>query len=405
MNKYFLIVFGFSSLLFGQRENYNRVLINNNFSYEVNQIFDSSGETVFLLSYRIPVTKLIFIKKNENRFESGINVSFNFKEKEKIKRFFNHQEIDFDNFNDTQNSNNFLEGFVKFFLPDGIYSLQIELSIYNVESPFFLDAGKVKINSNDYSGPLILKKYSDSFNLINQSGTIPFGENGIFVVFIEKQNRKTTDLIIKQKEFNLVISPQMLDSITIKLPDLLNTSMLRFSKKDYSISLFELKTENLSDDLITIKNDGLKYEDTLKVSWYNKPLSLSNRESALLAMSMIFNESSIKSLEEADEDNFFIELENFWKEKDLTPETKFNETMNAFFKRADVATRRFKTADGGNGIKTDRGMVFLKYGEPDEIRRNYSNKLASEIWYYNDLKLVFRFKDISGLGKFQLAKE
>ena len=56
------------------------------------------------------------------------------------------------------------------------------------------------------------------------------------------------------------------------------------------------------------------------------------------------------------------------------------------------------------GRYTDRGRIYIKYGEPDEIYKA-TWELGSkdrEHWYYYSQKMEFVFVDIDGSGNFRL---
>ncbi len=67
-------------------------------------------------------------------------------------------------------------------------------------------------------------------------------------------------------------------------------------------------------------------------------------------------------LETDDERQQFIE--QFWLRRDPTPDTEENEEKEEHYRRIAWANDRF--ASGIPGWKTDRGMVYIKFGAPDE---------------------------------------
>ena len=67
-------------------------------------------------------------------------------------------------------------------------------------------------------------------------------------------------------------------------------------------------------------------------------------------------------LETDDERQQFIE--QFWLRRDPTPDTEENEYKEEHYRRIAWANDRF--ASGIPGWKTDRGMVYIKFGPPDE---------------------------------------
>jgi GWxTD domain-containing protein len=57
-------------------------------------------------------------------------------------------------------------------------------------------------------------------------------------------------------------------------------------------------------------------------------------------------------------------IENFWLQRDPTPDTEENEYREEYYRRIAYANETF--ASGIPGWKTDRGMIYIKYGAPDE---------------------------------------
>lgn len=103
-------------------------------------------------------------------------------------------------------------------------------------------------------------------------------------------------------------------------------------------------------------------------------------------------------------------LINFWKERDPTPDTPENEFMIVFNERFSFADFQL------GGAESDRGNVFIKYGQPEEIERNDSNThlKSFQIWYYtsgvqgdgaradNGGRQFFVFGDRRGIGRYEL---
>ena len=58
-------------------------------------------------------------------------------------------------------------------------------------------------------------------------------------------------------------------------------------------------------------------------------------------------------------------VEQFWMRRDPTPDTEENEYKEEHYRRIAYSNDHY--ASGIPGWKTDRGMVYIKYGAPDEI--------------------------------------
>ncbi len=95
----------------------------------------------------------------------------------------------------------------------------------------------------------------------------------------------------------------------------------------------------------------------------------------------------------------------FWKARDEDPSDERNENYLSYTKRVNESDTRF-SALGKKGWKTDRGRVYIVYGEPSEIQR-YPNETAArpyEIWRYESLEggVEFIFGDLTGFTDYQL---
>jgi GWxTD domain-containing protein len=91
----------------------------------------------------------------------------------------------------------------------------------------------------------------------------------------------------------------------------------------------------------------------------------------------LFDEAHLL-LDDAEKENDFARLtigeqeaylDAYWAEHDPTPGTALNEERERFYQRVDYANKNFGTAGIEKGMDSDRGRTYIRYGEPDEIRR------------------------------------
>lgn len=87
-------------------------------------------------------------------------------------------------------------------------------------------------------------------------------------------------------------------------------------------------------------------------------------------------------------------LAKFWDTHNLTE----------FARRMETAEGRFRQAKL-SGIKTDRGRIYVKYGEPDAIEQKVieTETRPREYWHYYGTGYVFVFIDIRGDANYRLA--
>ena len=134
---------------------------------------------------------------------------------------------------------------------------------------------------------------------------------------------------------------------------------------------------------------------TLKGRYYKEILAV---------LSYIASYKELDSLKKAQGKELERVWRNFWKRRDPTPETPQNEFEEEFWRRVEYADEHFSSGLKP-GYKSDRGIVYIKLGPPDEIERHPFDLEAPayEIWYYYNLNYKFIFMDKRGVGDYELV--
>ena len=74
--------------------------------------------------------------------------------------------------------------------------------------------------------------------------------------------------------------------------------------------------------------------------------------------------------------------------------------------RVQYANKNFRSG-GVPGWETDRGRVYIVYGKPDQVDKNYagSNENPFQVWFYQNLEggTEFDFVDMNGYGDYRLV--
>lgn len=141
-----------------------------------------------------------------------------------------------------------------------------------------------------------------------------------------------------------------------------------------------------------------------------------------------------ESLDEASDDDVVRRIKRFWVEKDPTPTTPENERLIEHWTRIREARGRFVQNTRSVIGTDDRGLVYLRFGEPDrsdggflgaseqEMRirlpgtrhsadranlRRYDVSPQYEVWVYDSLNdqgfTYFLFGNVDGTGPFELV--
>ncbi|HUF26696.1 MAG TPA: GWxTD domain-containing protein [Gemmatimonadaceae bacterium] len=96
----------------------------------------------------------------------------------------------------------------------------------------------------------------------------------------------------------------------------------------------------------------------------------------------------------------------FLDQTDPDPMTPEHEGLHVYFRRIAYANVRFRE-EGSLGWRSDRGMVYVSFGEPDQVieqtRSELSGRGRMQIWEYRQHRLQLLFVDQTGFGRWRLS--
>jgi GWxTD domain-containing protein len=256
--------------------------------------------------------------------------------------------------------------------------------------------------------PLIIipVSYKNEFSKFNYSCKF-IGQNKKYE-FKWKTDYNVNSVIVPAKNHRIKISDN-----NINLVELAFESMEDRDIKNGVKSQGNLKDDDLNYGLININlpiddlvpgeyelkvvedksNDTMKY--SFEVLWEEMPMSLQKPKFALESMYYILKDDEYKKMQDAREDDYSFEIWKWWKKEDPTPATVYNESMAEYFKRVDYALFNLKSMSEPNGVKSDRGKIYILYGPPSGNERRLSDNKAYEVWRYDHLKKMFIFETLS----------
>ncbi len=185
----------------------------------------------------------------------------------------------------------------------------------------------------------------------------------------------------------------------------------RFVKKNRTRSLIfqipavRMKTGEYSLELNIYSNKIPKtFVFDFKMEWLNKPKSLINLLEAIDILDYIATKEEMKEIKSGSSEKKLNNFEKFWEKRDPSPETAFNELMFEYYKRVDEATK-FNSIRNPNGARTERGKIYILYGQPDNTERIFSPSASSrEIWDFFNLNKRFVFEDKQNNSDYKLIK-
>lgn len=415
MKKYFLLLILFQYTVLSQPQSVGELLfteLHNFKSGEVNRSY---------LLYKIPFSNLVF-QKEGNIFKAGVKAGveiFNDSIRS-VYRDYTEKTISVDEFELTNDKNSYLQGIIEFSIPSGTYKIYPSFTDINSIRELKSKPHTLKTDStNIITNPIIV--YSDKilcdtlqlFNIANFSGTIPFSSE-LFSILIPVTGENSDGLEIKvhyEEEviFNEIITEYFQSPFDfticnnkVVLNNSANTKNVKFFiAKDISAKL----KEGIVSLKISYKSEPEKQDSfQIPVRWINKPNALLDLEKSIEHLKLIESSELIDKLERSSRDNLEKDFYSFWKKYDPTPETEFNELMHEFYKRVDYAELNFRPLASKNGAKSDRGKIYIQFGNPDStVRFTDEYGRMVETWKYSNPQRSFMFVDKRGNGNFTLV--
>ncbi len=387
------------------------------FLWEVNSFPQDSGYAVYL-TYKISYDLLVFVKKND-KFTSGVKCFAEIYRNDSIvDRNSGEASIGVSTYEETNSSRKYLQGAVAFHLSPGEYKIIPEFDFLNSDRIAGIPGAKLTLGNTDslqLFKPVSVQNFQDNnkeYTLANAGGVIPFSpESYCLLLPINFNSENEIDVTISNKDsvylsmkgvYVFSGSPQIQKSSTaLKLTN--GKPEPEFFKYFVLDSFNKSLPEGKYKVSIIVNSDTLK--NNIEIKWIDKPRSLYDPEYAIEILKNIENDAVVNILLDASDEEYYKVLKKYWKKYDRNKDTSFNEVMDEFYKRVDIADLDYNNTGSDRGSGTDRGKIFIKFGRPDDIQRSYvENNEVAELWIYNKINKKFLFKDTSGLGNYSLIE-
>lgn len=141
----------------------------------------------------------------------------------------------------------------------------------------------------------------------------------------------------------------------------------------------------------TLPSDTLRW--SFRVIWPTMPSSLRRVSYAVQSMRYLLTDEQWKQLRCGSAQEQWNKLWHYWKQRDPTPTTAYNEAMAVYFRRVDHAYFAFQSVTEPDGAQTERGKIYILYGEPTRVERLFPPGGAPrELWVYERFRKHFIFE-------------
>jgi len=357
---------------------------------------------------QVPYSEIQFVKSGQSfiaQYSLTISVFDQNRERLISEKIWN-EKIIAENFDQTLSKENFNLSLKSVELKPGNYVIRTAMEDkdsrkeFSVDNNFTVRDFSSGINISDIM--LIAKQeVVDGSNKIrpNVSKDILVQHDGI-QLFYEMYSDSSVDVLmdysIMDKDKNTVHKENEiinLKSGTNQFFKTIKDSALSLGSHNLVVSIFDLKSTLISS---ASKN--------FLSRWSGVPGNVQDLEKAIEQMTYIASDEELDFIEEAEtRDDKIKRFLDFWKIKDPNPQDEQNEVFNEYFRRVAYANEQFSHYN--EGWQTDRGMVYILLGPPNNIDRHpfdYDSK-PYEVWQYYDINRQFVFLDDTGFGDYRLV--
>lgn len=367
---------------------------------------------------------MLVFERDEESFNAGFRVIVEVLDEDSklVARDIKDSKVTVNDFESTNDFNLFLQNFLTFKLKAGEYEIATSISDMNSTGELHLKSIELNLEESKdkiVQHPLVINSseiFCDekkAFILANSGGNVPFSSDKYHLIIPVTDTSITEIDVVIENNDEVIISTKVNESYIIPIGITECEGQLSVTSNPETISLRNFVLRNVNSKLtegevvLKIINDDKSIDEKYqsKIVWFNKPFSLMDPEKAIELLSYIESDSVVHSLLTQSSSDYPKILNEYWSKFDPTPETAYNEVMFEYYSRVDYALKEFKAIGKENGANSDRGMVYIRFGKPDNIERTSNPQgQVMEIWTYSNPERKFTFVDKKGVGNFSLTE-
>lgn len=366
---------------------------------------DKTRVDVFI---QVPYNAVQFIKTGQG-FEAAYSLTVSVYDEEKKNLFTEkiwNEKIVALSFELTSSPDNFNLGHRSFELSPGTYTIQTSLTDKD---------SKDQYNSeNIYRVKSFTSMPSISSVMLVSKTTVVDGKTKIIPnvsrnILSDRDDLSTFFEIYSDTSRSFLVDYQILDEEEIEISKITKQVAVNEGTTQVfnNIDSLDLNLGNYVLKVTLHDSTGKDFDSSMKsfVSrWYGVPASIINLDKAVDEMIYIANTDEVSYINDAkDRMEKAKRFVAYWKKYDENPSDAYNPVFNEYYSRVALSNANFTTYSM-EGWRSDRGMVFIILGPPDNIERHPFEYYAKpyEVWQYYNLNKSFLFVDSTGFGDYRL---
>lgn len=350
---------------------------------------------------KIPYNELKFTRE-DGRFVASyeIGITITDAEDERINGEIWKDSIIVANYDDSRRSNSFITASSEFVIPASPLGLSVRVTdLFTRKSRILTDAVD---HSKMYDQSLALGNIA-ILNGVEGSESKSILTEKTFYEIIDEL-RFQVRLLGQEGPYLVVYSLYHKDELVKSIDDSLLIAGEIDTLLNYEMALSDMSYSNYSLVLTATDDAGASVNTKTNFRLHIEGIGyqVGDLEAAIKQLRYIAAEREINYMLEGSEVERHNKFKAFWLERDPTPGTDPNELMEEYYRRISFTIEAFTNLQ--EGWRTDRGMVYILFGPPDEIEAGpfELNSKPYEVWHYYHLNRDFLFIDQTGFGDYRL---
>ncbi len=351
---------------------------------------------------KIPYTELQFIRSGDEylaRYEIAVNLAD--QDKERIAGSIWSDSLRLTEYKEARNSTNTITTVKSFTVPASELSINVRLTdLYTKKSTILSD---VVDHSKMYAGELSLGNIIIMDNGVANNSKLLMNES--FYEIIDTLRFKAR-VLGDHDPFTINYELRVKDEIKVNESIMLDHSGPIDSLLTFVVPLTDMHYSNYTIFLTAQDAKGNKAvtKANFRVRIRGVNFDVENMDEAVKQLIYLASNKQIKEMMVGTELEKTEKFKQFWEALDPTPGTLKNELMEEYYRRIAFSLEAFSVVQ--EGWKTDRGMIYILFGPPDEIQRGpfELDRKPYQVWEYYHIGKQFVFMDETGFGDFRLAQ-
>jgi GWxTD domain-containing protein len=366
-----------------------------------------SGMTRLDVFIEVPYNEIQFVKQTdvfESKYTATISIFAEDKEKLIEEKSWD-EKIDVKEFPHTTSPNNFNISVKSFDMPPGKYFIRTSIEdkdsrkTFTANNMFTIRELNTLPNISDLMFIAKQTAVAGSNKILpNVTRDISVQKDGIplfFELYSNSPGKIILEFNVNDKEKKLVYSDTLTRNIDSGKTQIFHNVKVNGLGLGLYLIGVTLKDTNNKVIASTLKSFNSR--------WAGVPSAINDLDKAVAELVYIASTSEKSYIESAPtkEEKIKRYLE-FWKKKNPNPAEEDNRVFDEYYRRINFANENF--SHFSEGWRTDRGMVYITLGPPNNIDRHpfdYDSK-PYEVWEYYELNHQFVFMDETGFGDYRL---